>query len=111
MAGAALWSAYARIRFSVEANLVITDAQGIDFMEELNIITDGEINNLCKGIRRPGGINPITNVANLRLRVSLRAQKNLKLASLFLKHKISTGRVAVATNITLNNLRLLRDFK
>ena len=46
MAGAALWSAYARIRFSVEANLVITDAQGIDCMEELEIITDGEIKNL-----------------------------------------------------------------
>ena len=65
MAGVALRSAYVRIGFSAEAALVITDTQGIDCMEEIEIITDGEIKNLCKVIRRPGGINPITNVANL----------------------------------------------
>ena len=41
-------SAYARIGFSAEAALVITDAQGIYCMEELEILTDGEIKNLCK---------------------------------------------------------------
>ena len=50
---------------SSEATLVITDAQGIDCMEELEIITDGEIKNICKFSRRPGGINTITNIANL----------------------------------------------
>ena len=43
MAGVALRSAYGRIGFSAEAALVITDAQGIDNMEELEILTDGEI--------------------------------------------------------------------
>ena len=80
-------SAYVWIVFSAEASLVITDAQGIDCMEELDILNDGEIKNLCKVIRRPGGINPITNDANLRIQVSLRAKNNLKLASFFLKHK------------------------
>ena len=55
---------------------MITDAQGIDCMEKLDIITDGEIENLCKVIRRPGGINPITNVANLGLQVFLRPETN-----------------------------------
>ena len=59
----------------------------------------------------PGGINPITNVANLGLQVSLRAENNLKLASFFLKHKIRTGRVSVATDITLDNVRLVRELK
>ena len=111
MAGVALQSAYVRIRFSAEAALVITDAQGIDCMEEIEILTDGEIKNLCKFIRRPGGINPITNVANLGIQVSLRAKNNLKIASFFLKHKIRTRRVVVATAITLNNVRLLSDLK
>ena len=62
-----------RIGFSAEADLVITDVQGIYFVEELEIITDGVIKNLCKVIRIPGGINPITNVANLGIKVSLRA--------------------------------------
>ena len=80
-------------------------------MEELKILTDGEIKNLCKVTRRPGGINPITNVSNLGIQVSLRAENNLKLASFFLKHKVRTRRVAVATNITLDNVRLLRELR
>ena len=70
MAGVALQSAYVRVGFYTKAALVITDAQGINRTEELNIITVGEVENLCKVIRRPGGINPITNVANLGLKVS-----------------------------------------
>ena len=46
MAGVALLSAYGQIGFSADADLVITDAQGIDCTEELEILTDGEIENL-----------------------------------------------------------------
>ena len=67
MVGVALRSAYGQIVFSAEASLVITDTQVIDSMEELYILTDGDIENLFKVIRRPGGINPNTNVANLGL--------------------------------------------
>ena len=80
-------------------------------MEELEILTDGEIENLCKIIRRPGGVNPITNVAKLILQVYLRSKNNLKLASFFLKHKLRTGRVTVATYTTLDNVSLLRELK
>ena len=111
MEGVELRSAYMRIEFSTEADLVITDARGIDYMEEINILTDEEIDNLCKVIRRTGGINPITNVANLGIQVSLRAKNNLKLSRFFLKHKVKIGRVAVATNMTLDNIRLLRELK
>ena len=111
MAGVALRSAYGRIGFSAEYALVITDAKGVDCMEEIDVLTYGEIDNLCKVIRRPGGINPITNVANLGLKLSLRAKNNLKLSSFFRNHKIRTGRVAVATGITVDNVRLLRYLK
>ena len=73
MVGVVLRSAYVRIEFSSEFALMITNAQGIDCMEELEILTGGEIENLYKVIRRPGGNNSITNVANLGLQVSLRA--------------------------------------
>ena len=56
-----------------EAALVITDAQRIDCMEELEIITDEEIKNICNVISTLGGINPITNISDLRIQVSLRA--------------------------------------
>ena len=65
MAAVALHSAYVRIRFSAESDLVITDTQGIDCKEELKNITDGEINNICKVVRIPDGINTVNNVADL----------------------------------------------
>ena len=111
MAGVALQSNYGRIGFSAEAALVITYEQGIDKMEELETFTDGEINNLCKVLRRPDGINTITNVINLGLQVSLRAENNPKLASFFQKHKTRTRRVAVPTNITLDSVRLLHELR
>ena len=100
----ALQSTYRRIGFSAEAALVITDANGIDGIEVIKILTDGEITNLCKDISTPGGINPITNVANIGLQVSMKAENNLKLARFFLKHKLRTGKVEVATYITLDNV-------
>ena len=111
MARVALRSAYLRIVFSAEAALLVTGEQGIDCMEGLDILTDGDIENMCKFVRRPGGINPITNVANLGLQVSLRAENDLKLARFFLKHKIRTGRVALTTYITLDNVRSLSEIK
>ena len=76
MAVVALQSTYVWIGFSAEADLVITNVQIIDCTEELKIITDEEIENLCKVIRRSGGINTNTNVANLGVQVSLRAEKS-----------------------------------
>ena len=100
-----------KIRCSAEYDLVITDLHDIDCMEDIEILTDGEIKNLCKVIRRPGGINTITNVANLEIQVSLRADKNLNLSSFFIKHKVRTGRLVVADDITLDNVRFLSELK
>ena len=57
------------------------------------------------------GSIPLPKISNLGLQVSLRAENNLNIDSFFLKHEISTGRVAVETDITLDNLRLLREIK
>ena len=48
---------------------------------------------------------------NLVMQVSFRAKNNLNLFRFLLKHKVSTGRVEVATDITLDNVRLLRELK
>ena len=62
----ALRSAYRRIGFSAKAALVITYAKGIDSLEELDILTYREIENLYKVVRRPGRINLITITLNYR---------------------------------------------
>ena len=41
MKGVVLHSAYVRIGYYAETSLVVTDAQGIDYMEELDILTHG----------------------------------------------------------------------
>ena len=99
------------IGFSAEDALLIADVQVIDCMEELDILTDGGIKTICKVIRRPGGINPITNFSNLRIQDSLRAKNNMKLSSFFVNHKVRTRRVAVSTDITLDNVRILCELK
>jgi len=45
-----------RIGFSEEASEYITDNQGLDEVEEFRILSDDEVENLCKNTRRPGGI-------------------------------------------------------
>ena len=41
----------------------------------------------------------------------MRDENNLKLARFFLKHKVRTGRVSVATDITLDNVHIVCEPK
>ena len=91
-AAAAIRAAYVRFGFTNVAATAITDQQDIDSVEELELLSDEEIESLCKALRRPGGTvansdagNPgapaqIPNPGNY---VSLRAEANLKLAGYF----------------------------
>jgi ribosomal protein S13 len=50
-----------RIRFRNAAADMICDQQGIDELSEIKILTDSEIECLCKVVRHPGGtivVNP-----------------------------------------------------
>jgi hypothetical protein len=55
----AAWNAmrtmFVRIGFTNVAAQVIVDEQGMDTLDEIQLLTDDEIENLCKVIRRPGG--------------------------------------------------------
>ena len=81
---AAMRGAFTRIRFSVEAAARIVDDQQIDSLEELRLLTDNEVENLCKTIRRPGGTvpNPAgagAPVPNPGVGVSTVAENNMKM--------------------------------
>jgi len=62
---------------SAAANL-LTDEQGIDSLNEVLNMDDGNIENLCKVLRRPGGQNASGN-SDPGVEVSARAEENLKL--------------------------------
>jgi hypothetical protein len=116
---AAIRTAMTRIGFEVEAANLLTDDQGMNALEELALLTDEEVTNLCRVIRRPGGtiVNPNAaagqpaNIPNPGRTVSLRAENNLKLTCYFLRYKQRTSRALLAADITLDAVRGIKSYK
>ena len=105
---AAIRTVLGRLGFTGVAQTFITDAQGLDTLEEFRILTDSEVESLVKVIRRPGGTiadpapgaAPDTRIPNPGIAVSLRAGNNLKLTCYYLCHKHKTSRTVNANDIT-----------
>ena len=55
---AALRAALICMGTTAEVANKITTMQGIDTIEELHILTDNEVETLCRAIHRPGGLMP-----------------------------------------------------
>lgn len=114
---AALRQAYVRLGFSNAAAHSITDEQQIDTVAELGLLYDDDIETLCKVVRRPGGTipNPVGDEPQLvpdpGVPVSMRAENNLKLAAYWVRHQRRVSREPVAVNITLDNVRHLRELR
>ena len=116
----AIRAALQRMGCTQAAALLLTDNQEMDELAEFALLKDDEVENLCKVIRRPGGTMPNPNAAvdgqpaqipNPGSAVSLRAENNLKLMCYFLRYKDRTSRGVVAGDVTLANVRALRDHK
>jgi ribosomal protein L29 len=112
----AMRAAYVRLGFTQEAALLITDDQGIIELEEIRLMTDPEVVNLCKVLRRPGGTMMVPNAAGVNVqvpnpgnKVSLLAENNLKMACYYLRHRARVSRAVVPVDITLANVRSIRE--
>ena len=110
MATVAMRSALERLGFTAQAASAITDAQGIDSLDELRVLDDSKVENLCKVVRHPGGVDAGRRADNGH-QVSLRAENNLKLACFYVRHQHRVSRVPQATGITLESVRALRQLK
>ena len=84
----ALRAALTRLGFSAKGAGFITNDQGLYTLDELKVLTNDEIEILCKFVRRPGGTIPNPNygdpgqpatLLNPWEQVPLRAELNLKL--------------------------------
>jgi hypothetical protein len=92
-------AAMVRIGFSEQAAQALgVEEQGIATLDEIRLLSDEEIESLCKVIRRPGGAIPQPAAAagaapipipNPGVQVNLRATTNLKLLSFYLRHFIT----------------------
>ena len=107
---AAMRQVFTRLGFTQEAATSIVDVQGIDSLEELRILSDSDVENLCKVVRRPGGTLVDADgeeVPNRGISVSLRAENNAKLAAFWLRHRERISRPTVHADVQLAAVRLM----
>jgi hypothetical protein len=90
MDAAAMRMTFTHLGCSLVASRAIVDEQGINSINELKILTDTEIENLCKVVHHPGGQVANPNAAkagqqsqllNHSKSISLQAELNIKLAA------------------------------
>ena len=106
--------------FTQEAADFITDDQDMNDLSEFKLMTDKEVESLCKVVRRPGGTipNPSAAVAgqpptipNPGIPVSQHAENNLKLMCFYLRFRDRTSRTLDTALITLENVRNIKYLK
>ena len=116
----AIRAALVRIGFVPAAAQAMVEEQGIDSLHEIKILTDDEITNLAKLLRRRGGTIPgapgaagvvVAAVPNPGNQVNARAETNLKLLAFYLQHAARTSRTIVPADVTLANIRGIREMR
>ena len=114
----ALKAALFRLGWSATAQTMTVVEQHIDSVEELALLIDDCVENLCKVTRRPGGtmINPndgqdgqAARIPSTGTQISQRAEGNMKLTCYYLRHQIKISRKVDAAGITFEAVRGLRD--
>ena len=82
----AIRAMFERIGFTNTAATLLTDEQEIESFDEVVNTTDDIIENLCKVLRRSGGKNN-ADIPDPGVKVSARAEENLKLAAFYCRHQ------------------------
>lgn len=114
---AAIRTALQRLGFTQEAAVHITNVQNLTDLDEFKILTDSEVESLCRVVRKPGGTIPNPNPAggppipDPGTPVSLQACNNLKLMCFLLRFKERTSRPIVPADITVDSVRALIGYR
>ena len=112
---AAMRTLFTRIGFTLAAAQAIVDEQNLDSLAEVKLLTDDEIESLCKVLHRPGGTVPGALagvlVPNPGIPVNLRAENQVKLLAFFLRHQERVSRTVQPPDITLDMIRRFRELR
>jgi hypothetical protein len=85
--------ALVRIGFTQEAAANIFEDQGISTVSDLEALTDKEASDLCRVVRKPGGVSATDPTkANYGHVISLKAETNMKMACYWARHNKRTSR-------------------
>ena len=80
------------------------DNQAINSIDEFRSLYDESVKNICKLLRRPGGVTE-TGDPDPSFKVNARAEINLMLAVYFAKHQDRVSRDVTFRNVTLSGVR------
>ncbi|KAI2513196.1 hypothetical protein MHU86_1234 [Fragilaria crotonensis] len=116
MQNAVMRATMTRIGFTEAAAQAIVEDQGIDSLDEIKLLTDEEIESLCRVLRKPGGMIPgvgagAAQVQNPGVQVNQRAEGHLKLLAFYLRHQARVSREVNAPDITLESIRSVRELR
>ena len=116
MMNAAMRATMTRIGFTVAGAQAIVDEQDISSLAEVQLLTDDEVESLCKVLRRPGGMVPgagpgAPQVQNPGVQVNQRAEGHMKLMAFYLRHQYRVSRSVTPADITLDSIRTVRELR
>jgi len=103
-----LHDALAQMGFAQPTINYMTTRQGMDSLEEFKILTDDEVESLCKVLRRPGGTTGNPPRPHPGFAVSIRAELNLKLMCYALRFGERTSRTVNAIDLTLDTIHKMK---
>ena len=105
----AITSMYTRLGFTATAAGLLAVDQGMDNINELNLLRDEGIGALVKAVKHPGDTTGTRGaaVSGLGQGVSMRACTNLKLTCFFICHQQRMSRAHTPASVTLDNIRTL----
>ena len=109
-----LRAALVRLGFSTAAATELTDKQGMNNLTEYELLDDEEVTNLCKTLRRPGGLVPDPDdttemIQDPGVAITPRAETNLKLMVYYLRYRTRVSRPKKEHLITLESVRGMKD--
>ena len=117
MAANAAHTMFGHISFSNEAPHILVKNQALVELEDIHDLTNKEVKSICKKIASPGGMIADPNsgapagaqIPYPGMNIPIQAETNFKLLCFFLHHKQSTLQAVMHANVTMDNLRPLKD--
>ena len=88
----------------------MVEDQGIDTLDVLCFLKDGDVETLCKNVKCPGGaVGGNNRGANLGHLVSQNTEMNIQLAAYYLRYSEKISQVCHPTDLTVQAIGTIRD--
>ena len=102
-----------RLGFSKEATKYLVEKQDLKTLEALSTLSDDDVSKVCKICRKPGGSiqRNRTTIPHPGHHVAMTHEMNLGLAAFYLKHMKMTSRSVDVDDVTIANIKEIKDFK